>query len=139
MCAADPDRPPICSPANTWAFMSFSAEDEVRDMTMTRNIAIVSRWYARDRDHTGVLIANNWADLLDGSIAQPLVDGGVDGDQFWTFSTWDGSLTPYNCVGGTYGGGPAGTMGTRGTKIWQWINIGAPWCMGHVPLFCICY
>jgi hypothetical protein len=107
-CAADLHRPRICQTA-AWAFMSFSAEDEIRDMTRTRNIATASRWYARDEVHDGVLIANNWDDLMDGTIAVPLRDGGVDGTWFWTFTSWGAALGENNCVGGTsVGAHPSG-------------------------------
>jgi hypothetical protein len=139
-CAADPDRPPICSPANTWAFMSFSPTDEIIDMPLTRNIATTSRWYARDGGHTGVLIANNWADLMDGSIAQPLVNGGFDGI-YWSFSTVGGVLYRGGCAGGTYGGGTNwSSVGHRDWDWgWKWLVRYAGWCNSTSHLLCVCH
>ena len=86
-----------------YAFASFDANNEIRDLPTTAgidtNLSI--------RSLTNKLIATNWTDLLDGNITQSLNAAGmgptsVSVTPYWrSFSNDDGSLNSDNCNGGT--------------------------------------
>jgi hypothetical protein len=87
--------------ATTRAFLTFSAGDEIRDFPSLYGVPT-------NRPVTGPnwnVIANDWADLLDGTIDQTLLDAGVQtATEFWySGSTTDGSASPYTCSGWTDG------------------------------------
>ena len=88
ICQASPSRP--AGFANYRAFISIDANDEIRDMPanygVPTSLPIIGP--------TGTLIANNWADLLDGSIAASLSAAGVVSSSWHTGSAVasDGSL-----------------------------------------------
>jgi hypothetical protein len=100
LCANSPNKPAGYS--HYRLFVSVSAADEIRDMpdnySVPTNLAI--------RSTNGTLLANNWADLLDGSINASLSNAGViDQSNWWTGSNADGSLGGGNCSGWTSSGG----------------------------------
>ncbi|HSO21334.1 MAG TPA: hypothetical protein VLT81_00420 [Chondromyces sp.] len=87
--------------ATTRAFLSFSAGDEIRDFPALYGVPT-------DRPVTGPnwnVIADDWADLLDGSIDQSLLDAGAQAvTNFWYSGSFsDGAVTPYTCSGWTDG------------------------------------
>ena len=99
MCAADPDRPAVCT-TRAWAFISVSSSDEIRDMVAGgEGLGWVTNtsapWYFSDGITPKRRAANSWGDLLDGSVINPPRSGGLDGP-YWTGSTANGSQTN-NC------------------------------------------
>ncbi|MBI4928432.1 MAG: DUF1554 domain-containing protein [Anaerolineae bacterium] len=82
------------------AFISVTTNDEIRDMPanygVPTNLPITSS--------NSNLLANNWAELLDGNLANSLADAGVlpDNSIWWSGSQSDGSLLNfYECAGWT--------------------------------------
>ena len=87
--------------ATTRAFLAVSGSDEIADFPLIYDVPT-------DRPVTGPnweVIADDWADLLDGTIDQTLLDAGVQtATEFWySGSTTDGSASPYTCSGWTDG------------------------------------
>ena len=113
--------PGIPANATTRAFLSFSADDEIRDMPGKHGVPT-------DRQVTGPnwnVIASDWADLLDGSIAMRLNSAGIQTEtQFWySGSLDDGSVSAYTCSGWTDGSTFLdGRYGSTYSTTSTWIN-----------------
>jgi len=142
ICNLSINRPPVCS--RGWAFMSFSATDEIRDFP--ENAQTLSGlplnqsaiWRSQTGTHSGVQIAGNWWDLTDGTIATPLVNGGAAA-WYWTGTT--SVFTQHNtCTGWiTDQATLAGVVGD-GSQAWNpWIFSGSPTCNNAHHVLCACF
>jgi hypothetical protein len=113
--------------ATTRAFLSFSAGDEIRDFPTLYGVPT-------DRPVTGPnwnVIADDWADLLDGSIDQSLLDAGAQAmTNFWYSGSFsDGAVTPYTCSGWTDGSTFFdGRYGSTQQTSSSWIDTGEATC-----------
>ncbi len=122
--------------ATTRAFLSFSASDEIRDFPTLYGVPT-------DRQITGPnwsVVADDWADLLDGTIDQTLVDAGVlTASNFWyTGSNPDGAVAPYTCSGWTDGATFFdGRYGSSQVGDDRWISTGEATC-GLVSYHVLC-
>jgi hypothetical protein len=106
---------------NPRAFISVDANDEIRDMPgnygVPTNVPIQSL--------TGNVIATNWADLLDNTIAMTLQAAGVTTTLWWSGSNGDGSLNADSCVGWTSAApSEGGITGGAGATDLEWIQEG---------------
>lgn len=127
--------------AVTHALISVSAADEMRDMpalyAVPTNRAFVSP--------TGKQLADNWADLLDGSIDQSLSEAEVSSAEFWiSGSNADGSVRS-TCNGWTtseFSQQVTGTYGYPASKDSLWITItdGDVYCSAsQYNVICLAY
>ncbi len=113
--------------ATTRAFLSFSASDEIRDFPTLYGVPT-------DRPVTGPnwnVIADDWADLLDGTIDQSLLDAGAQATtNFWYSGSFsDGAVTPYTCSGWTDGTTLFdGRYGSTQLTSGSWIDTGEATC-----------
>ena len=87
------NKPSGLTHANTRALISVSTTDEIRDMPSNYSVPTSKPIEGTN----GVSIANNWADLLDGSIANTLQAAGFTfvtniSDFHWANSNGDGSF-----------------------------------------------
>ena len=90
-CDADPDKPVVAG-STTRSFVSVDATDEIRDMPANYNIPTTETILDRMGSAVGDEIANNFADLLDGTLIRaPLVAGEINANAF-TASLDDGSV-----------------------------------------------
>jgi len=113
--------------ATTRAFISVSASDEIRDMPVkygvpTGRLVTGPNWS---------VIAADWADLLDGSLAMDLFAAGVQTfhDYWYSGSLADGSVSSYTCSGWTDGSTPSGgRYGSVHVTSSAWINLGSGLC-----------
>lgn len=89
---------------------------------------------------TGVLIANNWADLLDGSIANTLNAAGVVAGNWWSFSTANGA-TGNDCADGvSSGAGVTGILGSDSSTGAAWmLSNSSETCDQQHKILCVCY
>ena len=111
--------------ATTRAFLSVDATDSIANMPARYGVPI----YRKVTGPNTTVIADNWADLLDGSIDTSLSDAGVMGIFPWySGSGPDGSLDPDNCDGWTLSSGSAGRYGTDGSTTSTWISAGDAVC-----------
>ena len=119
-----------------YAFASFSYTEEIQDLPTTANL----NTNLNIKSSSGKLIAENWSDLLDGSIYMTLQSAGVTTTSlWWSFSDSDGSLHSQNCSGGTSGSSDdRGRVGDSRSSGDDWIifsNVGR--CHTAYDLICI--
>ena len=126
----------------THALISVSASDEMRDMPALYGVPTDRAFVSP----TGKQLADNWADLLDGSIDQSLKDAEVTTTaQFWiSGSNTDGSVRS-TCNGWTtseFSQQVTGTYGYPGSKDSLWITItdGDVYCSAsQYNVICLAY
>jgi len=115
---------------NIHAFISSSSTDEIRDMPDNYGYSSSSPIYWW---HNSFLayekLANNWNDMLDGSIEISQSDGTGLGQSVWTGSTRPNGALAENCDGWACGTweGKLGANGTAGSDQY-WLNAGANNC-----------
>lgn len=123
---------------NYRAFISVDSTDEIRDMPT--NYGVPTHYTVRSPNNT--LIANNWADLLDGYISTSLVAAGVyvgGPSDWWSGSLQDGSLDGiYNCASWSSGSAP-GRVGRIDYSSYAWIYAGGYSCNSSANLLCIAF
>ena len=102
LCATAVSGYPGLPTTHVKAMITVDADDEIRDMPLI---------YAVPKDRqivgpTGLSIAADWADLVDGSIERPLAEAQVlDSASYWySGSTAFGTLAPTTCSGWTNNG-----------------------------------
>jgi len=112
----------------TRALLSVDAEDEIRDMPANYGVPTDRKIYGS----TQFPVADNWADLLDGSIDFTLSFAGVLATNFWYSGSYsDGSVTPNTCSGWTDGSTTAdGRYGLSYQADSWWINRANAGCGG---------
>ena len=145
ICRNSTTRPAICAPERTWAFISFSGTDEIRDFPTTVpawtggvSLDTTRPWYWRQGTHLGARADNNWAALLDGSILNNPTRGGLPGVWHWTGSAHDGALAP-NCGGWLSATGSGWGAGGRGSTDSTWLGQECCSCTHIAPLYCACF
>jgi hypothetical protein len=108
------------------AFLSVNASDEIRDMPVSYGFPTGVPIHGP----TGVKIADDWADLLDGSVDATLTAAqALATDYFYTGSGSDGALDVHNCSGWT----DSGTLfdGHYGSSYFtdaRWVATGDATC-----------
>jgi hypothetical protein len=113
--------------ATTRAFLSVDEYDEIRDMPTRYGVPT-------GRQVTGPnwnVVATDWTDLLDGSIAMELLNAGVHTDtNFWySGSLSDGSVSANTCSGWTDGSTFFdGRYGVTQVTSSNWIDTGSATC-----------
>lgn len=124
--------------SNYRALISVSATDEILDMPA--NYGVPTSYPIRSSSNT--LIANNWADLLDGTISTGLGAAGVyvgGPSEWWSGSAPDGSLDgTYHCASWT-SPSAGGRFGTYGYSNASWISAGVGGCSYAANLLCVAY
>jgi hypothetical protein len=138
LCQASANAP--AGYTNFRAFISVSATDEIQDMPANYGVPTT----VAIQSSGGTVIANDWADLLDGTIDTTLAAAGVIGlgHRFWSGSNADGSLNPDNCNSWTDGGGILrGENGHASFSDSNWLSEGgpSPSCNGLFQLLCIAF
>ena len=137
LCQGSANRP--AGYANARAFISVAANDAIADMPGNYGVPTVGAIAGP----TGTLIANSWADLLDGSISASLNAAGISSGatRWWSGSNADGSLQLANCLNWTTNaGGQLGSAGNPGNTDNDWISDGSWACsVATRDLICIAY
>jgi len=89
----------------------------------------------------GTLIANDWADLVDGSILSPIrldASGLPHGGDVWTGTLANGlAYTNGDCVGYTSSSGGIGLCGDTGATNGGWTASATPECSLALRLYCV--
>jgi hypothetical protein len=120
------------------AFISVNPGDEIRDFPLTYDVPTNQPI----RSTSDILIADDWADLLDGTIDTSLSAAGVTGTGglYWTGSNGDGSLVADTCLGWTVGDFSAnGVEGDAGSTSSSWLAGNLIPCFFSSELVCIAY
>jgi hypothetical protein len=123
------------------ALISVSAVDEMRDMPALYGVPTGRAFVGP----TGKKVADNWADLLDGSIDQSLKAAGVTSADFWiSGSHADGSVRS-TCAGWTsnvFSDQVMGTYGEPASSDSHWITVtdGEVYCTAsQYNVMCLAY
>jgi large repetitive protein len=119
------------------AFISIDANDEIQDMP--GNYMLPTGGPIKDLTGTNT-VADDWSDLLDGSLDVSLATAGVTSNGWWSFSTSAGALkVGTNCLGGTSnGGGDSGEYGHPNHTVPTWLDFGSAGCNDNVNLRLVC-
>ncbi|RJX24625.1 MAG: hypothetical protein C4563_00055 [Desulfobulbus sp.] len=131
--------------SNSAAFLSVSATDTIAGRQAFAGLDTA----LEIRSPNGTVIANNWADLLDGSIDVTLQVAGIalSTGFWWSGSNANGTLG-LTCEGwtsavdGPSGGSPAGDWGVSSQANSLWINPGAvdrTYCHEPSDVLCIAW
>jgi hypothetical protein len=131
--------------SNSVAFLSVSATDTIAGRQAFPGLNTSSEI----RSPNGTVIANNWSDLLDGSIDVTLQFAGIPLSTgfWWSGANADGTLG-LTCSGWTSavdapsGGSPAGDWGVSGQANSLWINPGnvdRTFCLDPSDVLCIAW
>ena len=143
MCAADPDKPAVCT-RYTWAFISVHNEDEVNDFPTTIRTRSGfdwnknAPWFFRDRDHDGVVAADNFADLLDSAVTHAPKQGGID-RSYWT-GTVGAGIHMQTCSGfRTEEWVREGVVGNPRQTDHDWLGDWAAFCDLQKSVLCACF
>lgn len=154
ICRTSTTRPAVCTAANTWAFISVSDTDEIRDFpttvpTWTGGSAFntATPWYWRQGAHAGIRADNNWTSLLDGSVINSGQTAGLPQNWAWTGSHVDGSVASNNTCSGWLSGDtlhPSGIVGHSWNTGSSWLHAGGfgdgVGCGGAPShLYCACF
>jgi hypothetical protein len=143
MCRSSSRRPTVGLFPSARAFMSFSASDEIRDMTANYGVPPDSPVVGP----TGGEISRAFHWLAIGYIDNSMNSAGVSTITWWMSGTQiDGSVSPDNCAGfTTSSSGSSKTYGhmnvsgdwpsTRG----QWLSFGTSGCDGVSEIVCIAW
>jgi hypothetical protein len=126
------------------AFINVDASDEIRDMPS--NYAVPTN--APIQSASATKIANDWADLLDGSIIVSIQTAGVTAANFF----WSGEdsssggtgvvSATATCANWTTGAGNPnqGALGYAPHTASTWLNGGGGYCdESFYPILCVCY
>jgi len=122
---------------NIHAFLGVTSEDEIRDMPANYDYFTSYQiyWWHNDNE-TYNSMADNWTDLLNGSIAMSQEDGTGNGNSVWSGSNPNGALSEYHCSNWTDGDvmnfGQIGS-GTSTDVLWtgDYANFQAKECSGY--------
>jgi len=135
-CDGDTDKPANCV-GSAWAFISVSAIDEVRDMPTTKGVDTSPTWSFQDGASPPSVAARNWADLLDGTVENTPITGGLFGT-YWTGSSNHGTFHDQSCSNWTIADfhihGIFGSPLTTNT----WLGHSTAECWRHASLMCAC-
>jgi hypothetical protein len=84
--------------------------------------------YGVRSDGTQTLLANDWADFMDGTISTTIGNalGLVDYNFFWTGSTNTGAAAGHDCSGWTSSVGNDGFASNRMNSTTDWLDVGVP-------------
>ena len=135
------EMPKVLNCSNLHAFISVTENDSIKNMPdnykYAKNRAIY--WY-NVKNNNLVLTADNWSDLIDGSIKVSPDEGTGEQTNYWVGSHPDGSLNNNkNCRNWT-GNGPtmSGSEGRGATKDARWLGIGSLDCDAQDNILCVC-
>jgi hypothetical protein len=121
---------------NKRAFISISSTDDIASMPTKYGVPTDRKIISL----TGIQIANNWSDLLDGTIDKTLSEAGIASDDWWSGSTSSGiyDVSVDNCTGWTALAkkGQSGKFNTAGA---DWIQGNTPDCNASRLVLCVCW
>jgi len=127
--------------SNIHAFISVKSGDTIKEMPKVYRYKVDKAiyWYNRSSNNF-LLAANNWQDLLDGSIISSPNEGTGARVNYWVGANPDGSLNSKNCRNWTSDGPTlSGAEGRGVVKDSRWLGKGSLSCEGKDNLLCICH
>ena len=123
---------------STSAFISIDNSDYIAQMTSMYTIPDNYKILGP----TDIIIADNWSDLLDGSIINSLISANVSTETgWWSGSNSDGSYDSSvdNCKGWTSTRRPKAkaTAGSQDSDGTDWIKLNSPNCSASRHVLCV--
>jgi len=119
-------------------------EGDFKAWLSTRSLSVVDRLIHADGPYVlvdGTLVANDWDDLVDGSIQAPInldANGELRGGDTWTGTLATGaSYTTDDCAGFTSGSDGTALCGTSASTSATWTQNITPVCSTGLRLYCI--
>ncbi len=133
-CNSDSNKPTDIV-GNAWAFLSINSNDEVVDFPSTKSLLPELPFYWKNGAST-LYMAQNFADILDGSIANTAESAGYSSGGAWTGSNSNGTLRSDNCNGFTDSSNYYGSGGVSYANdlLYYWQNW---YCTNSKFLYCI--
>ena len=125
--------PAVCSGKKVRAFLSLNSVDSIAAMPANLGVPANAPIYGE----LGPLVANNWGDLLDGTILASMATATGLGTYYFTGSNEDGSESGATCSNWT-STGTTGTIGRGDLTGTGWMNNSAGSCSNQLVLG-ICY
>jgi len=119
---------------NVRAFLSVDASDQIKNMPANYYVPTTEPILGP----TGIPIASNWNDLLDGSILVTLSEAGITSSSWWSGSNADGTVST-NCSSWTTSVAVNGYVGAANMKDTFWIFSANPPCNGGAVILCIAW
>lgn len=128
---------PVAGPVQARAFISISANDAIKDFPTAYDVP--TTWPIRGTG--GQSIAVTWADILNGSINDELVDAGVTNAPWWSGSLEDGDFdSTASCANWTLINNTIqGRVGSHDSFAGIWIYDTASYCFYAQRLLCIAW
>lgn len=118
--------------SGTAAFLSYSTTDEIRDFPTM--YSLLTDIEIQNANNSFAKVADDWADLLDGSIDSAITQS------WWSGSMSDGSVFDgFNCTGWTASGGDAVVVGSSASTDNFWTGMSDGLCSTPARLLCLCY
>lgn len=112
------------------AFITVDGDDEIAGMAESFDIDESHPLYNAQTD---LIIANDWVDLLDGSIQNPITEN------WWSGSLDNGTDSLETCNGWTETSDDGVLHGTANETDAEWIFNGILDCNDNLHILCICY
>lgn len=115
------------------AFLSVSDSDEIRDMPSNYDVGRFDEILYTSDGTTTTKIADDWSDLLDGTI-----DAALD-ENWWSGSDYEGADSGFTCSGWTVADGSSASGGNSGATDAFWIDNSGRLCSQSFKLMCLCF
>jgi hypothetical protein len=120
---------------NVHAFLSIESGDTIADMPTKFGVPTNKPIQSASE----IAIANDWADLLDGTIDVTLSDAGISSIGWWSGATSSGGLHTYNCEN-WMGSANWGEVGYSGMTDSNWISANNIMCTDTTyVVLCLCW
>lgn len=128
---------PAMSCSSVRAFISITNSDCIANMPSNYGLPTSLAFMGP----TGTIIANTWADLMDGSIPINLRDADIASQEWWSGSNASGGASPDNCASWTgYASSVInGAAGAHNKTDSQWIYDSSRNCSNLLHLLCGCW
>ncbi len=138
LCSSSANRP--VGYTNARGFLSVSGTDTIAAMPGAFGVPTTRPV----KSPAGLVLANNWADLLDGSISRTLAAANVipggGPSLWWSGSTASGAFAGSNCSGwNTNSSSASGVAGAVTTATGSWLQATTAACSAVYYLLCVAY
>jgi hypothetical protein len=138
-CNLPANKPAALEDYSAYAFISKNGTDQMKDLAGKYGFATDEAIYAAATNHK---IADDWADLFDGTLDMSLQEAGqmAANENYWTGSTDDGSVSSETCNEWTDDDGAGAFLGTNGSsslKNGAWLINRDSKCDQLLKILCI--
>lgn len=115
------------------AFITVDSSDSIANMPTNYSVNEDNPIHYTTDGTTTTKIADDWTDLLDGTI-----DASIDVD-WWSGADTDGGDSGFNCSSWTVADGSSASIGDSGETDMFWIDDSGAICTESYSVLCLCY